>query len=92
MDTITGCFYIVFFINLQTRRVVLGSITGHPYETLTQQVARNLTDAFDGPLVKAKYLVHDRDSSRAERDGPRSYRPTNRPAKPEPTIRQKKGK
>ena len=61
VDTITGCFHVLFFINLQTRRVILGGITDHPHEAWMRQVARNMTDAFDGPLVKAKYLIHDRD-------------------------------
>ncbi len=62
VDTIAGCFYILFFINLQTRRVVLGGFTDHPHEGWVQQVARNVTDAFDGPLLGAKYLIHDRDT------------------------------
>jgi putative transposase len=62
VDTLTGCLYILFFIQLETRRVVLGGITDHPNEAWMQQVARNLTDAFEGPLIGAKYLLHDRDS------------------------------
>lgn len=27
-----------------------------------QQLARNVTDAFDGPLTGARYLIHDRDA------------------------------
>lgn len=62
VDTITGCSYILFFINLRTRRVVVGGITEHPHEAWMQQVARNVTDAFDGPLLGARYLLHDRDT------------------------------
>ena len=61
MDTIAGCFYILFFINLQTRRVVLGGITDHPHEVWMQQVARNVTNAFGRKLRGARYLIHDRD-------------------------------
>jgi len=62
VDTLTGCLYILFFINLQTREIILGGVTEHPHEAWMQQVAQNVTDAFDGPLVGAKYLLHDRDS------------------------------
>jgi len=62
VDTLTSCLYILFFIQLKTRRVVLGGITSHPHEPWMQQVARNVTDAFDGPLLGARYLLHDRDS------------------------------
>lgn len=61
VDTITGCFYVLFFINLRTRQVVLGGITEHPHEAWMQQIARNMTDTFDGQLLGAKYMVHDRD-------------------------------
>jgi transposase InsO family protein len=61
VDTITGCFYILFFINLQTRCVALGGITDHPHEEWMKQVARTMTDAFDGPVLGSKYLIHDRD-------------------------------
>ena len=62
VDTLSGCLHVLFFIQLQTRRVVLGGITEHPHEAWMQQVARNLTDAFDGPLLGARYLLHDRDA------------------------------
>ena len=62
VDTLAGCFCVLFFIQLKTRRVVLGGITEHPHETWMQQVARNLTDPFDDPLVGAGYLLHDRDT------------------------------
>ncbi len=61
VDTITGCYYILFFIHLGTRQVVLGGITEHPHEGWMQQVARNVTDSFDGPMLGAKRLIHDRD-------------------------------
>lgn len=41
--------------------LVLGGTTEHPHEDWMQQVARNVTDSFDGPLLEAKYLIHDRD-------------------------------
>jgi len=62
VDTLAGCFYTLFFIHLETRRVILGGITDHPREAWMDQVARNVTDGFDGPLLGAKHLIHDRDS------------------------------
>jgi len=37
----------------------------HPHEAWMKQIARNMTDAFDGPLLGARYLLHDRDSKYA---------------------------
>ena len=62
VDTLSGCLYVLFFIQLHTRRVVLGGITDHPHDEWMQQVARNLTDPFDGPMLGARYLLHDRDA------------------------------
>lgn len=53
-------FYILFFIQIKTRKVVLGGITAHPTGEWMAQVAKNLT-GFDGELAEAKYLIHDRD-------------------------------
>jgi len=53
-------YYVLFFIHLKTRRVVLGGITPHPNELFMRQVARNVT-GFDGELETARYLIHDRD-------------------------------
>ena len=59
VDTLAGCFYVLFFIHLATRRVVLGGITDHPREVWLKQMAPNVTDGFDGPLLEAKHLIHD---------------------------------
>jgi transposase InsO family protein len=53
--------YILFFIHVATRRVVIGGITPAPNEAWMQQVARNVS-ACDGELAGARYLIHDRDS------------------------------
>jgi putative transposase len=60
--TATGLttFYVLFFLHLQTRRVILGGITPFPNGEL-KQVARNLT-VDDGPMAKARFLLHDRDA------------------------------
>ncbi len=54
-------FYVLFFIHLKTRRIILGGITNHPDGNWMAQVARNLT-GWDGELEDAKYLIHDRDT------------------------------
>src|ERR1039457_4392666 len=54
-------FYALFFLHLQTRRIVLGGITPFPNEDWLKHVARNLT-VDDGPMVKARFLLHDRDA------------------------------
>ena len=53
-------FYVLFFINVATRKVTLGGITEFPNEQWMLQVARNVT-GYDGDLVSARYLIHDRD-------------------------------
>jgi putative transposase len=54
-------FYVLFFLQVQTRRVVLAGITEHPQGIWVEQTARELTG--DGAaLNKATALIHDRDS------------------------------
>src|SRR6266568_9535714 len=36
-------YYVLFFIHLESRRVVIAGITVHPYERWMQQIARNVT-------------------------------------------------
>ena len=55
-------YYVLFVIQLETRRVTLAGITRHPTEEWMQQVARNLTDAEGGALPGQRYLLHDRDT------------------------------
>jgi len=54
-------YYVLFVIQLETRRVSLAGITRHPTEEWMQQVARNLTDSESGALTHQKYVLHDRD-------------------------------
>ena len=58
-------FYVLFFIHVQTRRIVLGGTTPSPNEAWMKQVARNLT-AEDGPIQNARFLLHDRDAKYSE--------------------------
>jgi putative transposase len=55
-------YYVLFVIQLETRRVTLAGITRHPTEEWMKQVARNLTDADSGALLGQRYLLHDCDT------------------------------
>jgi hypothetical protein len=54
-------YYVLFFIEVGSRRVRLGGITRHPESTWMQQVARNATMEGTGYLNGYRYLLHDRD-------------------------------
>jgi transposase InsO family protein len=54
-------YYVLFFIHVQSRRIVLGGMSQNPNEAWMKQIARNVTSS-DGPLVGARYLIHDRDA------------------------------
>ena len=54
-------YYILFFIELESRRVWIGGITQHPDAGWMQQVARNATMEDSGYLKGCRYLLHDRD-------------------------------
>jgi hypothetical protein len=54
-------FYVLFFIRLSTRRIVLGGITISPHEQWLKQVARNVS-GWGSEMENARYLIHDRDS------------------------------
>jgi hypothetical protein len=55
-------YYVLFFIHLESRRVNIGGITGHPDERWMQQIARNVTMEGCGALRDCRYLLHDRDT------------------------------
>jgi len=57
--------YVLFFIHLQTRKIVLGGLTHSPNELWVKQVARNVTGVI-GKLTSARYLLHDRDTTFTE--------------------------
>jgi putative transposase len=55
-------YYVLFVIELSTRRVHLAGITLYPNHAFMMQCARQLTDPFDGFLRGKRYLLHDRDT------------------------------
>ena len=54
--------YVLFFIELQHRRVHLAGITAHPTGAWTAQAARNLLMDLDEHAQRFRFLVRDRDS------------------------------
>jgi transposase InsO family protein len=54
-------YFVLFVIDLKTRRVEIAGIVHQPYEDWMKQIARNLTDAIDGFLCTTRFLIHDRD-------------------------------
>jgi transposase len=55
-------YYVLFFIQLETRRVSLAGVTRHPTSEWMLQMARNATDESSGFLRGQRYLLHDRDT------------------------------
>lgn len=55
-------YYVLFFLQLETRRVSLAGITRHPTEEWMTQMGRNATDEACGCLRQHRYVLHDRDS------------------------------
>ncbi len=54
--------HVLFFIDLHTRRVLIGGVTAGPANvTWCAQIARNLTDAREDRDTPVRFLVHDRD-------------------------------
>jgi hypothetical protein len=54
-------YYVLFFIEVSSRRVSLGGITRQPDSSWMAQVARNATMQDSGYLNGCRYLLHDRD-------------------------------
>jgi putative transposase len=54
-------FFVLFFIDLSTRKVEIAGIAHLANGLWMSQIARNLTDAEDGILTGKRYLIHDRD-------------------------------
>jgi len=54
-------FYLLFVIELKTRRVEFAGCTTNPDELWMKQIARNLTDCCDGFLLGKRFVLMDRD-------------------------------
>ena len=54
-------YYVLFFLQLETRRVCLAGITPYPDQLWMEQQARNVTMRDWGFLARSRYLLHDRD-------------------------------
>ena len=54
-------YLVLFVIDLKTRRIEIAGIVRQPAGDWMKQIARNLTDAAEGFLRSARYLIHDRD-------------------------------
>ena len=55
-------YYVLFFLNLESRRVTLAGMTRHPTEVWMIQMARNAVDETSGCLSNHRYLLHERDA------------------------------
>jgi putative transposase len=54
-------YFVFFVIEIHSRRVKIAGICHQPHGAWMEQLARNLTDGFDGFLRGATHLIHDRD-------------------------------
>ncbi len=52
-------YYVHFFTELSSRRVHVAGITRNPDSRFMLQIARILTDSFDGFLLGKRYLLLD---------------------------------
>jgi hypothetical protein len=58
--------FLLFVMELATRRVIFAGSTANPDEPWMIQIARNVSDAEDGFLRDKKYLLMDRDTKFSE--------------------------
>ena len=56
-------YYLLFVMEVATRRVHLAACTTSLGDPFMRQIARNLTDPFDGFLTGKRYVLMDRDSN-----------------------------
>ena len=54
-------YFVLFVIDLKTRRVEFAGILPRPNGEWMKQIARNLTDCDEGFLNGSRHLIHDRD-------------------------------
>jgi hypothetical protein len=53
-------YYVLFFIEIESRRVHLAGVSANPNGRWVAQQARNLS--FSGALAQRRFLIHDRDA------------------------------
>ena len=56
-------YFLLFAMELKTRRVHFAACTPTLGDAYMKQIARNLTDPFDGFLKDSKYVLMDRDAN-----------------------------
>jgi putative transposase len=54
--------YVLFFIEVHTRRVHIAGVTAHPHSAWVSQQARNLMCSFDDKRAPVLFLIRDRDA------------------------------
>ena len=54
-------YHVLFVVDVASRVVTIAGIGSGPDGKWMAQMARNLTDGFDGFLGESRYLIHDRD-------------------------------
>jgi hypothetical protein len=59
--------YVLFYMHLATRRVLLGSCTAEPNEAWITQQARNLSWKLQDEGIRLSAVIHDRDKKFARR-------------------------
>ncbi len=59
-------YYVLFFVELESRSVCLAGMTQHPNQEWMEQQARNVTMEDHGFLSGSRYLLHDRDGKFCE--------------------------
>jgi transposase InsO family protein len=55
-------YYVLFVMHLATRKISIAGATTEPNAAFMMQIARNVTDEFDGFLRNHRYLIMDRDT------------------------------
>jgi len=79
-------YYLLFVMEVATRRVHFAGCTTNPHEDWMKQVAKNLTDAEDGFLNGKRFLIMDRDTKFCESTLRDRDRPTGDFARMQPAA------